>query len=166
MKPAGISLSVALVLSITPAYASSQGQGSPAPTACSLLSASELAELTGRKDLANAKQIGGPGDEPGATGCGYLGTSLQLDVQPLESVDAFDAAAARRVQAGEFQPATRVGDAVWFRINKPASEYGVVVRVGANLLTVAMDMKEAGSVDEARAMLMRIAEHASRGLSR
>lgn len=130
------------------------------------MSAGDLARLTGRKDLAAAKPVGGPGDEPGATTCGYLGTSLQVDVQPLQSADALDAAAARLVKTGEFQPATGPGDAVWFRINKPAGQYGVVVRVGTNMLTVAMDMKEAGSADEARAMLMRLAEHASRGLPR
>ena len=155
--------SVALLLTV-PAYAGSQGKG--APTACSLLSASDLATLTGRQELANAKQIGGPGDEPGSTGCGYLGTSLHVDVQPLQSVDAFTAAAARLVKSGEFQPATGVGDAVWFRTNKSAGEYGVVVRVGTNMLTVAMDMKEAGTADQARTTLMRVAEHAARGLPR
>jgi hypothetical protein len=67
-----------------------------------------------------------------------------VDLQPLQSVDAFTAAAGRLVKSGEFQPATGIGDAVWFRINKIGSEYGVVVRVGTNMLTVAMDMKEAG----------------------
>lgn len=166
MKPERISLLVALSLSLAPVSASPQGGGRSAPAACSLLSATDLAALTGRKELANAKPIGGTGDEPGATNCGYVGTSLQVEVQPLPSVDAFDAAAARRVKAGEFQPATGVGDAAWFRINKPASQYGVVVRVGATMLTLGMDMKEAGTADQAREVLMRIAAHAARGLPR
>lgn len=166
MRPERISLFVALSLCLAPAYASPQGRGTPPPTACSLLSVSDLATLTGRKELGTAKAIGGTGDEPGATNCGYVGTSLQVDIQPLPSVESFEAAAARRVKAGEFQPATGLGDAAWFRINKRASQYGVVVRVGTNMLTVAMDTKEAGPVDQARAMLMRLAEHASRGLPR
>jgi len=165
MRPARIPLVVALSLSLVPALAGSQ-QGKAAPTACSLLSAADLATLTGRKELANARTIAGRGDEPGATSCGYVGTSLMVEVQPLQSVDAFDAAAARRVKAGEFQPATGVGDAAWFRINRPASEYGAVVRVGAAMLTLGMDMKEAGTADQAREMLMRIAAHAARGLPR
>src|SRR5690606_216332 len=86
MKPERMSLLVGVSLSLAPVYASPQGGGRSAPAACSLLSVGDLASLTGRKELANAKPIGGTGDEPGATNCGYVGTSLQVEIQPLQSV--------------------------------------------------------------------------------
>lgn len=159
-------ISVLAAVTLTAGAGNTMQGGAKAPAACALLSAADLAKLTGRPELAKSRQIAGNGDEPGATNCGYLGTSLQTEVQPLPSAASFNAAAERLVKAGEFQPFKGPGDAAWFRINKIASQYGIVVRVGATMLTVAMDMKETGPADKARAMLLPIAEHMTRGLPR
>ena len=70
-----------------------QGRATATPAACSLVSSADAAKLTGLKNLAGAKQIAGTGDGPGATNCGYLGSSLYVDVQPLQSATSFNAAA-------------------------------------------------------------------------
>jgi hypothetical protein len=87
-------------------------------TACTLLTSAEVARLTGRSALANGRQISGTGDEPGSTNCGYMGSSLSVDLQPLQSIESFTAAAQPRVTAREFQPYGGLGDAAWFRYNK------------------------------------------------
>ena len=135
-------------------------------SACALFSSTEVATVTGRQELANARQIPGTGDEgplivPGSsTDCGFMGSSLNVALERVTSIDGFDAAAKRRVDAGEFQPYAGLGDAAWFRYNKYLKQHGFVVRVGSHVVTIMIDTSEAGSTDKAKSQLLPIAQTA------
>ena len=133
-------------------------QAPGAPEACALLPSAEVARLTGRDALAGARQIAGEGDTPGSTNCGYPGSSLYVDVQPLASIESFNGAAERLVKSGEFEVYPGLGDAAWFRNNESLGQHGFVVRVDRNLVTIMIDTSEAGSADSARAQLLPLAE--------
>ncbi len=146
--------------------AASSGLAAQAPHACDIVSAADLAAHTGRPELAQARQIRGTNDqsepggvlEPGGTECATMGTSLTVEFQRLTSIERFDAAARRRVQAGELQPHEGLGDAAWFRYNSSLEQHGFVVRVGTTLLILMMDTSEAGSADAVKTGLLPLAE--------
>lgn len=162
-----------ILSSATLALVTSNGSSSAQTThACDLLSSAELAALTGRSELAQARQIRGSEDQsepggaygPGGTACAFMGTSISLEMQPLASLERFEAAIPRRVQAGELQPHQGLGDAAWFRFNRSLDQHGFVVRAGNSLLILMMDTSEAGSADAAKAALLPVAEAAIKKL--
>lgn len=136
--------------------------------ACDLVSPADIATATKRSDLANARQIrstsdqsqpGGPIETEG-TECGFMGTSLTVELQRLASVERFDAAVAGRVRAGELVAHHGLGDAAWFRHNRSLSQHGFMVRAGNHLVMIMIDTSEAGSADDAKTQLLPLARAA------
>lgn len=154
-------VTVIAVLSVTPPKAQ------PTSKACEFLSAAEVAGALQRPDVANQRPIGSSDpDIPGASECGYgavFATYHQpslhkLPNNPPLSIDDFDKDAATRVQSGEFAPLPGIGDAAWFYRNQIGKEYGVLVRVGEQLMRMSMPMSVAESEAAARAALTPLAE--------
>lgn len=155
-------LLIPVVTAIT-ALSASAASAQPTSRACGFLTAAEVAKVLQRPALANIRPIGSVDpDVPGASECGY-GADFHIYHQPSlpgsppPSPAAFDNNAAARVKTGEYTPLSGVGDAAWFYRNKAAQEFGVLVRVGQQVMRMAVPMSF-GSEAAARTALTSLAQ--------
>lgn len=157
------------IVMATAALSAAAAQAQPTSKACEFSTAAEVAAAL-QRDAASLFRIGSADpDIPGASECGY-GDALHVYHQPSLhrlpgapplSIDAFDADAASRVQSGELTPAPGIGDAAWFYRNESSKEYGVLIRVGQQLLRMSIPRTAAASETAARTALTRLAETAA-----
>lgn len=139
----------------------------PTSKACEFLSSAEVAAALQGHDVARLRPIGSADpDIPGASECGYgavfstyhQSTLHKLPNRPPLSIDEFDKDAATRVQSGELTPLPGIGDLAWFYHNQIGKEYGVLIRVGQQLMRMSIPVSAAESEAAARAMLTPLAE--------
>lgn len=154
-------------VTVVAALAIATARAQPTSKACEFLSSADVAAALKRPELEQQRPIGSADpDIPGASECGYgaalyshhQSTLHKLPNNPPLSIEAFDKDAEARVKSGELTPLPGVGDAAWFYLNQSSKEYGVLVRVGQQLVRLSIPMSLAESETAARAALMSLAQ--------
>jgi hypothetical protein len=148
---------VALVL-MAPATVTAQS----GPTACSIIDAEGLKQLTGLRDVLRRGPVAAdPSEVPkGVSECEYLGLSFSL----TEGMTApfFDRSRQDQVKQGtKIEPVSGVGDeAYYWWVPRPGSyrQAGIVFRMGSRRLVV-MDLVSSDSIQAAKQTLLKVAKH-------
>lgn len=134
-----------------------------AADACSLLSAAEMKQITGRENPLNLPPSrADPADLPkGVSECSYLGIDLSLTSQMTR--EWFDATRKDQVKSGEkVTPVSGVGDEAYFweRPGGSDSQVGIAMRVGQQRLAM-QDMVRPDSVESVKPILLALAKAAA-----
>ena len=133
------------------------------PHACSYFQASDLLQITGRKDLlGQGPQASKPGDTAaGTTECGFLNVSMTVTSNMTPAWFARDRATSEKAtDRWKVQPVSGLGDEAYYMWDpRPGANrnVGIVYRAGGKRVSVG-ELAASDSIESAKQTLMKIAK--------
>jgi hypothetical protein len=132
------------------------------PTACSIINAEELKQLTGLRDVLRRGPVAAdPSELPkGITECEYLGLSFSLSTRMTR--EWFDRTRQDQIKQGtKVEPVSGLGDEAYYWWDPRPGTYrqvGIALRSGSYRLAI-MDMASSDSIQAAKATVLKAAQH-------
>jgi hypothetical protein len=157
--PNTLGAAAVLLAVVSPLPVMAQAAG---PTACSIINADELKQLTGLRDaLRRGPVAADPSELPkGITECEYLGLSFSLTTRMTR--EWFDRTRQDQIKQGtKVEPVPGVGDEAYYWWDPRPGTYrqvGISIRAGSYRLAI-IDMASSDSIQAAKATVLKAARH-------
>ena len=162
MRPVfALTLGIPALLQVTGAASTSVAQA-PDPHACTYFQASDLLQITGRKDLSGeGPRASKPGETlAGTTECDFVNVSMTVTSNMTPAWFARDKANLEKTpDKWKVQSVPGLGDEAYYMWDpRPGSDrnVGIVYRAGGKRVAVG-DMVSADEMESTKSMLMKIA---------